>query len=142
MGPRGKREERAQYGRRDWEGGEKTAPRRTQGEKKEVKGSARAIDCRRVHLPAERKGGRQNQMSSFGKRATAAPLTYLAQGPLRLSSAVPPRHSSKFIMSEIHPRQDTRVKGPLDWNLGAHKSLGRGDEADVMSHQMLRVKRG
>lgn len=98
MGPRGMREERAQYGRRDWEGGGGTVQRRTQEEKKEVKGSARAIDCRWVHLPAERKGSRQNQMSSFGKRATAAPLTYLTQGPLRLSSAVPPQHSSKFII--------------------------------------------
>lgn len=136
------REERAQYGRRDWERGVGGLQRRTQGEKKKGKGSARAIDCHWVHLPAERKGGRQNQMSSFGKRATAAPLTYLAQGPLRLSSAVPPQHSSKFIMSEIHLRQDTRTKGPLDWNLGTHQSPGRSDEADVMSHQMLRVKRG
>lgn len=130
------REERAQYGRRDWEGGKKRYTRR----KERGEGKCESYWLSLVHLPAERKGGRQNQMSSFGKRATAAPLTYLAQGPLWLSPAVPPQRSSKFIMSEIHPTHAS--KGALDWNLGTHQSLGRRDEADVMSHQMLKVKRG
>lgn len=69
-------------------------------------------------------------------------MTYLTQRATQAVVRRPSLHSSKFIMSETHPKQDTCVKGALDWNLGTHQSLGRRDEADVMSHQMLRVKRG
>lgn len=92
----------------------------------------RAIDCRLGTCHSERKSSRQNQMSLFGKRLPGC-LTHLAEGPLQLSSAIPPN---------IHQHSSLLPRVTLVWSKHMQGNW-RGGRCDVRaSRRSKRRRRG